>query len=203
MTTHSAHRAGPRAPLLFDELAAALRDRVDGEIRFDAGSRAAYSTDASNYRQVPIGVVLPKHAEDVIATVAACREFGAPVLSRGGGTSLAGQCCNVAVVMDMSKYFNGVLEIDAANRCAQVEPGCVLDKLRHAAQAHHLTFGPDPATHDHCTLGGMLGNNSCGVHSVMAAFRGGGARTADNTLELDVLTYAGLRLRVGPTYTDQ
>jgi FAD/FMN-containing dehydrogenase/Fe-S oxidoreductase len=174
-------------------LAAALSERVSGEVRFDSGSRGAYATDASNYRQVPIGVVVPKTVDDVVATVAACRELGAPVLSRGGGTSLAGQCCNVAVVMDFSKYLHQVLDLDPDRRLARVRPGIVLDDLRQAATPHGLTFGPDPATHDHCTLGGMLGNNSCGMHAQMAG------RTSDNTRELEVLTYDGLRLRVGPT----
>ncbi|HEU4588275.1 MAG TPA: FAD-binding and (Fe-S)-binding domain-containing protein [Gemmatimonadales bacterium] len=180
-------------------LARALAARVRGEVRFDDGSRALYATDGSNYRQVPLGVVLPRDLDDVIHTVAAAREFGAPVLSRGGGTSLAGQSCNVAVLMDFSKYLHRVLEIDPARRLGRVEPGCVLDDLRDAAQAHGLTFGPDPATHTHCTLGGMLGNNSCGVHSLLCAKHGIGLRTSDNTHELLVLTYDGLGLRVGAT----
>src|SRR6185312_17370375 len=114
------------------------------------------------------GVVIPRHKADVLATIAACRDFGAPILSRGGGTSLAGQCCNFAVVMDMSKDLHGILELDATDRRARVLPGTVLDVLRGAANKHDLTFGPDPSTHNHCTLGGMIGNNSCGVHSVMA-----------------------------------
>jgi FAD/FMN-containing dehydrogenase/Fe-S oxidoreductase len=170
-----------------------LQARVRGEVRFDAGSRALYATDASNYRQVPIGVVLPKDADDVIATVAAAREYGAPVLSRGGGTSLAGQCCNVAVVMDMSKYMHAILEIDPQRRLARVQPGVVLDDLRDAAEEYHLTFAPDPSTHDHNTLGGMIGNNSCGVHSVM------GGRTSDNIHALDILLYDGTRMQVGET----
>jgi FAD/FMN-containing dehydrogenase/Fe-S oxidoreductase len=172
-------------------LAHALRAQLRGDVRFDRGSRALYATDGSNYRQVPIGVVLPRDADDVLATVALCREFGAPLLCRGGGTSLAGQCCNVAVILDFSKYMAGILEIDPARRIARVQPGVVLDNLRSAAEKHHLTFAPDPATHDRCTLGGMIGNNSCGVHSVM------GGKTDDNIEELEVLTYDGVRLRVG------
>ena len=168
-------------------------------MRFDRGSRALYATDGSNYRQVPIGVVIPRSADDVVATIDVCRAHGAPILSRGGGTSLAGQCCNVAVVMDMSKYFNRVLDIDRDRRLARVEPGCVLDKLRDRAAESGLTFGPDPATHNHCTLGGMLGNDSCGVHSVMAQFYGPGPRTADNTNRLEIVTYDGVRMWVGPT----
>jgi len=174
-------------------LAAALRREIRGEVRFDNGSRALYATDGSNYRQVPIGVVLPRDTDDVIATVALSRQFGAPILSRGAGTSLAGQGCNVAVVIDFSKYMNGILEIDPTRRIARVQPGVILDHLRAAAEKHHLTFGPDPATHNRCTIGGMIGNNSCGVHSVMAG------KTDDNIESLDVLTYDGIRLQVGAT----
>jgi len=174
-------------------LARELSEVVEGDVRFDDGSRALYATDASNYRQLPIGVVLPKTELDVEETVAACRRHGAPVLSRGGGTSLAGQCCNVAVVLDFSRYMNRILALDPEAHSAWVEPGVVLDDLRDAAEEHHLTFGPDPATHDHCTLGGMIGNNSCGVHALMAG------KTVDNIDELDVLTYDGVRMRVGAT----
>jgi len=177
-----------------------LSATIEGEVRFDNGSRALYSTDSSNYRQIPIGVVLPKTKNDIIKTVALCRKYNAPILSRGAGTSLAGQCCNVAVIMDMSKYYNQILDVDTVNRLAKVEPGIVLDHFRFPLQKeHNLTFGPDPATHDHCTVGGMLGNNSCGVHSVMAAFAGNGARTSDNIERLTILTYDGLKLDVGPT----
>lgn len=170
-----------------------LKVVVEGEVRFDSGSRALYATDASNYRQVPIGVVIPRTVNDVIRTVALCRKYGAPVLSRGGGTSLCGQCCNVAVVMDFSKYLNRILAIDPVAKTARVQPGVVLDDLRHAAQEYGLTFAPDPATHTHNTLGGMIGNNSCGPHSVM------GGETTHNVIELDILTYDGLRLTVGAT----
>ena len=197
-----AERTQPVAPAVVRHtpravLEAELRRRVDAEVRFDDGSRALYATDASNYRQVPIGVVVPHDIKAIVETVAVCREFGAPILARGGGTSLAGQCCNAAVVMDCSKYLRSVLEIQPGERWARVEPGCVLDALRTAAEKHHLTFGPDPATHDHNTLGGMIGNNSCGVHSVMAG------KTIDNVEELEVLTYDGLRLRVGQTSEEQ
>jgi FAD/FMN-containing dehydrogenase/Fe-S oxidoreductase len=192
-------RAEPALALDPAALASALADRVRGEVRFDDGSRALYATDASNYRQVPIGVVIPRDVDDVVHAVAAARECGVPVLPRGGGTSRAGQCCNVALVMDFSRYMHRVLAIDAGQRLARVEPGCVLDDLRSAAEPHGLTFGPDPATHSHCTLGGMLGNNSCGVHSLLCAKHGHGLRTSDNTHELSILTYDGLGLRVGET----
>jgi FAD/FMN-containing dehydrogenase/Fe-S oxidoreductase len=178
-------------------LAEALQSVVHGEVRFDRGSRALYATDASNYRQVPIGVVVPRSIEDVVQTVAVCKRFGAPLLSRGAATSLAGQCCNVAVVIDMSKYLRKILELDPRSKQARVQPGVVLDDLRGAAGQHALTFGPDPATHDHCTLGGMIGNNSCGVHALMAG------KTADNVEELDILTYDGLRMTVGRTDNEE
>ena len=181
------------------DLAAALRDQLEGEVRFDTGSRAAYSTDASNYRQVPIGVVVPRTVEDVERTVACCRAVGAPLTSRGGGTSLAGQACNTAVVIDYSKYLNEVLEVDPERQLARVEPGCVLDDLRDRAARFGLTYGPDPATHDRNTLGGMIGNNSCGVHSVMADLYGPGPLTRHQVRRLSVLTYDGARFDVGRT----
>ncbi len=172
-------------------LAEALRANLRGEVRFDNGARALYATDGSNYRQVPIGVVFPSDADDVLAAIATCREFGAPLLCRGGGTSLAGQCCNVAVVLDFTRHMGKILAIDPDRRIARVQPGVVLDHLRNAAEKYHLTFAPDPATHDRCTLGGMIGNNSCGVHSIM------GGKTDDNIEALDVVTYDGTRLYVG------
>jgi FAD/FMN-containing dehydrogenase/Fe-S oxidoreductase len=184
-------------------LANELRRTIQGEVRFDRGSRALYATDASNYRQVPIGVVVPKTKDDVEAVITAARTFGAPILSRGGGTSLAGQSCNVAVIMDFSKYMHHVIGINADRRLGRVLPGCVLDDFRSAAKQHGLMFGPDPATHSRCTLGGMLGNNSCGIHSLLSSKHGFGLRTSDNTHELEVLTYNGIRMRVGPTPDDE
>jgi FAD/FMN-containing dehydrogenase/Fe-S oxidoreductase len=180
-----------------EALARDLAVAVRGEVRFRQGDRALYAFDASNYRQLPIGVVIPREQQDIEAAVAVCRRHGAPLLMRGGGTSLAGQCCNVAVVLDTSKHVHGILELDPVRRHARVLPGTVLDTLRTAANRHDLTFGPDPATHNHCTLGGMIGNNSCGVHAVMAG------RTADNVDELEILTYRGERMRVGATSPEQ
>jgi FAD/FMN-containing dehydrogenase/Fe-S oxidoreductase len=174
-------------------LESALRRKLRGDVRFDNGSRALYATDGSNYRQVPIAVVIPRDVEDVIAAISICREYGAPILCRGGGTSLAGQCCNVAVVLDFSKHMAKILELDPERRIARVQPGVILDHLRNAAEKYNLTFGPDPASHSRCTLGGMIGNNSCGVHSVMAG------KTDENIEELEILTYGGQRMRVGQT----
>ncbi len=186
-------RAAKSPTVDVDSLRAALLRHLRGEVRFDSGSRALYSMDASNYRQVPIGVVVPRDIEDVINTIAICREHAAPLLCRGGGTGLAGQTCNAAVILDFSKHINKILDLDFVTRRVRVQPGVILDTLRDAAEKRHLTFGPDPATHDRCTIGGMIGNNSCGVHSVM------GGKTDDNIEELEILTYDGLRLRVGAT----
>jgi FAD/FMN-containing dehydrogenase/Fe-S oxidoreductase len=169
-------------------LAADLRRVIAGEVRFDATSRALYSTDASNYRLVPIGVVVPRSVDDVLATLEVCRKHEAPVVSRGGGTSLSGQTANTAVVIDHSKYLTAILDLDPDRRVARVQPGLVLDELRQQAERHGLTFGPDPATHNRCTIGGMIGNNSCGVHSIMAG------KTEENVEGLDVVTYEGLRM---------
>lgn len=180
-----------------------LKKEIEGEVRFDNGSRALYSTDSSNYRQIPIGVVIPLHKEDIIKTIAICRKYGTPILSRGGGTSLAGQTCNVAVVMDMSKYYNKILEINTANKLVRVQPGIVLDHMKIETEKLGLTFGPDPSTHNHCTIGGMLGNNSCGVHSMMSAFYGYGARMSDNITSMRVITYDGVEMEVGPTAEEE
>jgi FAD/FMN-containing dehydrogenase/Fe-S oxidoreductase len=170
-----------------------LRARVDGEVRFDAGSLAAYSTDASNYRQVPLGVVVPRSVDAVVEAVAVCRQHDAPLLSRGGGTSLAGECTNAAVVLDLSKHCTRLLAVDAERRTCLVEPGIVLDELNRQLAPHGLEFGPEPATHSRCTLGGMIGNNSCGA----TAQRTG--KTVDNVAGLDVLLYDGTRMQVGAT----
>ena len=171
----------------------ALQQAVAGEVRFDAGTRAMYANDFSIYRAVPIGVVIPRGPEDVIAGIATCRAFGAPVLPRGTGTAPSGQTTNVAVVFDYSKYYNQIVELDPEGHRAVVQPGVICDQLRNAAEEFQLTYGPDPATHEYCTFGGMLGNNSCGTHSLMAG------KTSDNVLELDVLLYDGTRLTVGAT----
>lgn len=185
---------------LREELERRLRDGACGEVRFDRGERALYATDASNYRQIPLGVVLPRHIGDVTQALRVASELKVPILARGGGTSLAGQCCNEALVLDLSKHMRRIQDIDPLTRTAYVEPGTILDDLRRESVAKYgLTYGPDPATHTHCTFGGMIGNNSCGVRSVLASREGTGPRTSDNIVELDVLTYRGLRLRVGPT----
>ena len=159
-----------------------LRAGIKGEVRFGDGDRGMYASDAGNYRMVPIGVVLPKDADDVLHTLAVCRRHGAPIVARGGGTGIPGQTVNVAVLLDFSKYMNRIVEMNPEQQYARVQPGIVLDELRKAAGKHGLTFGPDPATHSRNTLGGMIGNNSCGIHSMMAG------ETVDNIDELDIVT---------------
>jgi FAD/FMN-containing dehydrogenase/Fe-S oxidoreductase len=180
------------------ELESLLKESLRGAaasdlVRFDLGSRALYASDSSNYRQLPIGVVFPRDAADVEAALAACRKTGAAVLPRGAGTSLAGQCVNVAVVFDYSRHMNSLHELDAAKQLARVQPGIVLDRLRDAAEVHHLTYAPDPATHSRCTLGGIIGNNSCGVHGLL------GGKAVDNVESLDIVLYDGTRMTVGAT----
>jgi FAD/FMN-containing dehydrogenase/Fe-S oxidoreductase len=175
------------------ELEHELKRIVRGEVRFDRGSRALYASDASNYRQFPIGLVVPRDSADVVAAVAACKEFGAPVLPRGAGTSLAGQACNVAVVLDFTKYMNQILELNVGQRYARVQPGAVLDTLRDRAEILGLTFAPDPSTHNRCTIGGMIGNNSCGTHSLL------GGKTVDNVEGLKILLYDGTQITVEAT----
>ncbi len=169
-----------------------LRRVIEGEVRFDRGTAAIYSTDASNYRQVPVGVVIPRHEEDVIRALRLARENSVPILARGGGTSLAGQTCNTALVLDFSKYMNAIQRVDRNLGLAVVQPGVVQAHLNTALAPYGLFFAPDPATKDRCTLGGMIGNNSCGAHS--AAY----GKTSENLLALDVLLYDGTRLKLGP-----
>ena len=179
-------------------LASDLRDRVRGEVRFDAGTRAIYAHDSSNYRQVPFGVVIPKDADDAVAAVEVCRKHGTPILPRGCGTSLSGETTNVAVVLDTSKYMREIIEIDPDKKIARVQPGVVRDQLSDLTdERYNLFFAPDTSTHAYATLGGMIGNNSCGVHSVMAG------RTSDNVEELEVVTHDGLRMRVGATSEEE
>lgn len=190
-------RQAPRRSAVSAEACAALelelKRALEGVADFSAGARALFATDASNYRHTPLGVVTPRSAADVVRAVEICRRHRAPITPRGGGTALAGQTCNETVIIDFSRWLTKVLEIDPQARRARVEPGCILDDLRDAARPYDLTFGPDPATHTHNTLGGMIGNDSCGPHSVYAG------RTSDNVERLDVLTYDGLRLDVGAT----
>ncbi|WP_377272454.1 FAD-binding and (Fe-S)-binding domain-containing protein [Peterkaempfera sp. SMS 1(5)a] len=177
----------------------ALHARLRGEVRFGAAERTVYSHDASNYRQLPAGVVKPADLDDVRAAVALCREHGVPLVARGAGTSIGGQAIGPgALVMDFRRHLDRVLEIDPDRRTARVEPGAVLDTLRAAARPHGLTFGPDPSTHSRCTIGGMIGNDSCGSHSLAWG------RTSDTVESLDLLLADGTELTVGgPTTPEQ
>ncbi|MFE7239618.1 FAD-binding and (Fe-S)-binding domain-containing protein [Streptomyces sp. NPDC057580] len=171
-------------------LVRALGSAVRGEVEFGTTARALMTMDASNYRRVPLGVVAPRDADDVAAALAVCRAHAVPVVPRGGGTSIAGQATGTGVVLDLTRHLGKIVELDAASRTAVVQPGVVLDDLRAAAAPHGLTFGPDPSTHSRCTLGGMIGNNACGSHSVAWG------TTADNVHALTVARYGGDTLRL-------
>ncbi|WP_284013845.1 FAD-binding and (Fe-S)-binding domain-containing protein [Halobaculum litoreum] len=147
-------------------LVADLEDLVDGDVRFDTYSKQLYATDASAYRRTPIGVVLPRHTDDVAAVMSYCAAEGIPVLPRGGGTSLAGQTVNEAVVLDFTRYMDGIHEVDPDAREATVDAGAVVEAVNEAAAPHGLKFGPDPAWRDKSAVGGAIGNNSTGSHSL-------------------------------------
>ncbi len=168
-----------------------LRRSIDGEVRADNAALALYAADASVYRQVPLGVVIPRHEGDVMRTLALARENRLPLLARGGGTALAGQTCNAAIVLDFSKYMNSIRRIDAGRGLAVVEPGVVQAQLNTAVESQGLFFAPDPSTKDRCTIGGMIGNNSCGAHSAAHG------KTVDNVEALEVALYDGTRLSLG------
>ncbi|MEU3749139.1 MULTISPECIES: FAD-binding and (Fe-S)-binding domain-containing protein [Streptomyces] len=173
-------------------LAAELRAAVAGDVDFSVTARALTTMDASNYRRVPVGTVAPRDADDVAAALEVCRAHGVtPVVARGGGTSIGGQATGTGVVLDLTRHMGGIVSMDPESRTAVVRPGLVLDRLREAARPYGLTFGPDPSTHSRCTLGGMIGNNACGAHSVAWG------TTADNVRSLDVVTYRGARLTLG------
>jgi FAD/FMN-containing dehydrogenase/Fe-S oxidoreductase len=180
-----------------------LQQTVEGEVRFDAGAKGLYATDASNYRQIPIGVVIPKTIDDVIAAHRACHEFGAPIVARGCGTSLSGETVNYAVVIDFSKYLHEIGETDVEHRTITCQPGAINEHVNQRTGEHGLVFGPDPSTHSRCTIGGNLGNNSCGIHSLQAQIYGPGPRTADNVCELEIVTYDGERFTVGVDEEDR
>src|SRR6202163_2854024 len=186
-------RRGPRAWRAFAMIVPRtlwdkLRRSIDGEVRADNGTLALYAADASVYRQVPLGVVIPRHEGDVMRTLALARENTPPILARGGGTALAGQASNAAIVLDFSKYMNSIRRIDAERGLAVVEPGVVQAQLNAAVAPHGLFFAPDSSTKDRCTIGGMVGNNSCGAHSAAHG------KTVDNVEALEAALYDGTRL---------
>ncbi|MEU0112644.1 FAD-linked oxidase C-terminal domain-containing protein [Streptomyces bobili] len=197
--THPEIAGPPRARQTIDvgKLEQALRKAVEGEVRFDTGSLGLYAQDASNFRQVPIGVVVPRTLDDVVAVHKICHRFGAPILNRGGGTSLSGETVNEAVVIDHSKYLTGIGKIDPGRRLVTCEPGVINEELNRHTGRHNLVFGPDPSSHSRCVIGGNIGNNSCGIHSVQSQLYGPGPRTSDNVHALEVVTYDGERFWVG------
>ena len=173
------------------ELAGQLRAALGAAVDATPRRRAEYSSDASNYRVVPEAVVFPRSVDDVLGAAAVCRDLGAPLTVRGGGTSIAGNAVGPGAVLDLSRHLNQVAGIDPDARTATVQPGVVLDDLQHAARRHGLRFGPDPSSHSRCTVGGMIGNNACGAHAIAYG------TTAANVVALDLLDGAGRRLRVG------
>lgn len=174
--------------------AAFLADRLRraglADVLADDTSRAAYSSDASLYRVRPLVIARPRHADEVAAALAVCREHRVPLVSRGGGTSVAGNAVGTGLVLDFSRHMTKVLSVDPDARTATVEPGTIQVALQRAAAAHGLRFGPDPSTFTRCTIGGMIGNNACGSRTL------GYGRTSDNVLALDVLTGSGAALRL-------
>jgi FAD/FMN-containing dehydrogenase/Fe-S oxidoreductase len=181
-----------------------LEAAVTGEVRFDTASKALYATDASNYRQVPLGVVIPKTLEDIVATHRICHRHGAPILARGGGTSLSGETVNFAVVIDVSKYLTAIGDADAETQTVVCQPGVINEQLNEKTGAQiGMIFGPDPSTHSRCTIGGNIGNNSCGIHSVQSQLYGPGPRTSDNVEALEVVTHDGERFWVGSNEEEQ
>ncbi|WP_420753356.1 FAD-binding oxidoreductase, partial [Rhodococcus sp. O3] len=178
--------AGGRAGPLHDgDLVAALHAAGIAEVRGDTTTRALYSSDASLYRVPPLAVVRPRAADEIAAVLAVCREYGVPLTARGAGTSVAGNAVGPGVVMDLSRHLNEVLEVDPATRTARVQPGVVQAQLQRAAAPHGLRFGPDPSTHNRCTIGGMIGNNACGARTL------GYGRTVDNVIGLEVIAGTG------------
>jgi FAD/FMN-containing dehydrogenase/Fe-S oxidoreductase len=192
-----------RETLDVGKLERALRRAVEGEVRFDAASLGLYAQDASNFRQVPIGVVVPRTLDDVVAVHRVCHEFGAPILNRGGGTSLSGETVNEAVVIDHSKYLTRIGKTDVGRRLVTCEPGVINEELNRHTGEHGLIFGPDPSTHSRCLIGGNIGNNSCGIHSVQSQLYGPGPRTSDNVHALEIVTYDGARFWVGVNEEEQ
>lgn len=178
-------------------LARELSANIEGEVRFDRASIGLYATDASNFREIPLGVVVPRSTADVIAAHRICRRYGAPMVSRGTGTSLSGETVNFAVVVDHSKYLTHIGETDVERRMVTVQPGAINEQVNLRTGKHKLIFGPDPSTHAYCTIGGNVGNNSCGVHSVQSQIYGPGPRTSDNVHALKIVTYGGDSFTVG------
>ncbi|WP_017546246.1 FAD-binding and (Fe-S)-binding domain-containing protein [Nocardiopsis prasina] len=192
--------ADPHSTIPHPDLPALRRDLeegVRGTVALDAGTLALYTSDASNYRRVPLAVVIPETVDDCVAAVRACAAHGVPIIPRGGGTSIAGNAIGTGVVIDTSRHLRAILDIDPEARTATVQPGVILDDLRAATAEHGLTFAPDPSTHSRCTIGGMVGNNACGSHSVAWG------TTADNVVSLDLLLSDGTRITVGSEHTEK
>ena len=197
MNIQSANAAGRIRASERDDLEQMLRQRVSGEVRFDPFSRVLYSTDASIYQMEPVGVVIPRSADDVLAVVEVAKDNRVPVLPRAGGTSLAGQTVNHAIVMDFSKYLNQVIEVNREESWARVQPGIVLDQLNRELLPYGLMYAPDPTTSNRACVGGGVGNNTCGAHSVIYG------KTLDHVMELDVVLADGAQTHFRPLNADE
>jgi FAD/FMN-containing dehydrogenase len=179
------------------DLATELKRHIEGEVRFDEYSKILYSTDASIYQIEPIGVVIPKHKDDVIATIKTANELGVPVLPRGAGTGLAGGAVGKAVILDMTKYMNKILEINLEEQWVRVQPGVILDELNAYLKGYGFLFGPDVATSNRASIGGMIGNNSSGARSLIYG------KTVDNVLEVTVILSNGEEAVFKPLSEDE
>src|SRR5438876_9103836 len=176
---------------LVNDLERELRKVIRGDVRFDPASKLLYSTDASMYQMEPVGVVIPRDADDLQAAHELARKHEIAFLSRGGGTSLTGQTVNHALVLDFSRYMNNVLEVNHEEKWARVQPGVVQDELNHHVRPMGLLFGPDTSTSNRATVGGMLGNNSGGSHSIAYGL------TVDHVIEMTVLLSDGTKVDLG------
>ena len=179
-----------------EALARHLPRHIQGEVRFDSTSRKLYSTDASIYLIEPVGVVIPRTTEDVVATVQIAADMNVPIIARGGGTSLSGQSIGAGIVLDCSKYLNAILDIDPISRVARVQPGVVLDQLNRALVAHNLQFGPDVSTANRANMGGMIGNNAAGARSIVYG------KTIDHVRRLQVVLSDGSRVEFNTVSDD-
>ena len=180
-----------------NQLEQVLTNHIDGEVRFDLYSKVLYSTDASIYQIEPIGVVIPRRKKDVLKTIQIAYERNVPILARGGGTSLAGQAVGEAIIIDMSKYMDTILEVNIEEQWARVQPGVVLDELNHNLKPHNLMFSPDVATSSQATVGGMIGNNSAGAHSLIYG------KTIDHVISLGLILTNGEEITVEPISLDE
>ena len=197
MVNQAIERAKTISDELREQIQHDLTKAIRGDVRFDRYTRAIYATDASIYEMEPVGLVLPRNAEDVAGAIEIARNYEVPVLPRGGGTSLSGQGCNQAIVLDFTKYMSSVVEINQEEQWAITQPGITVSELNHHAKKHGLQYAPDPSTANRATIGGGIGNNSCGAHSVIYG------KTSDQVIDLEVITAQSEMLSLGAFIGDR